>query len=67
MAALSIETRKLCNRNLRVKAAVKNGAMIHREGQTFKKKEWAQTQQAFAINKHKTFLITERAWLTIVL
>ncbi|PKH01929.1 hypothetical protein CXF72_14050 [Psychromonas sp. MB-3u-54] len=64
MAALSIETRKLCHGNLHFKAIViakKNGAMIHREGQTFKKKEsartWAKNKtQEFGVHKHKTCL-----------
>jgi hypothetical protein len=49
--------------------------MIHREALTFKKKELARTWgrnktqelEGFGLNKHKTGLIDERAWLTIVL
>ncbi|MFT7053850.1 MAG: hypothetical protein ACJAU1_001407, partial [Psychromonas sp.] len=46
MASFSIQTRTLANGEARFKASVvvkKNGAMIHREARTFKKKELART------------------------
>ena len=45
MASLSIETRKLANKEQRFKAViiVKNKeAIIHRESKTFKKKNWPE-------------------------
>ncbi|WP_198134717.1 hypothetical protein [Psychromonas ingrahamii] len=45
MASFSIQIRTLANGEACFKASVivkKNGAMIHREAQTFKKKEWAR-------------------------
>lgn len=68
MASFSIQTRTLANGEARFKVSVivkKNGAMIHREARTFKKKELARTWgknktqelEEFGVNKHQTCLI----------